>query len=348
MYASCLFCHAPLGRNETLEAFPVGRRLAYDAERGRLWVVCRRCERWNLTPLEERWEAIEGAERLYRETRLRAATDNVGLARVGDGLELVRIGRPLRPEFAAWRYGDQFGRRRRRQLAVAGAGVGAIGALVVGGAVAGVGIGGFIGVAGSAVQRLVRGSPGEVVARLPYLPGHPVHVERRMLADTRLLDEPGRGLVLEVGSHRGRWRFEGEDARRALALLVPAVNRYGGSAREVQAAVAEVEQAGSADAYLERLGRRAAATRADARETGSSWWGRDRIPQTGLFALRPADRLALEMAVHEEQERRALEGELAALERAWQDAEEIAAIADDLLVPGSVWDRLRSLGGRDG
>jgi hypothetical protein len=24
-----------------------------------LWVVCRHCERWNLSPLEERWEAVE-------------------------------------------------------------------------------------------------------------------------------------------------------------------------------------------------------------------------------------------------------------------------------------------------
>ena len=44
-------------------------------------------------------------------------------------------------------------------------------------------------------------------------------------------------------------------------------------------------------------------------------------------------RLALEMALHEEQERRALEGELARLERAWREAEEIAAIADNLLLP---------------
>ncbi len=44
-------------------------------------------------------------------------------------------------------------------------------------------------------------------------------------------------------------------------------------------------------------------------------------------------RLALEMALHEEQERRALEGELAQLERAWREAEEIAAIADNLLLP---------------
>ena len=44
-------------------------------------------------------------------------------------------------------------------------------------------------------------------------------------------------------------------------------------------------------------------------------------------------RLAIEMAVHEEDERRALEGELWRLERAWRDAEEIAAISDSLLLP---------------
>ncbi len=44
-------------------------------------------------------------------------------------------------------------------------------------------------------------------------------------------------------------------------------------------------------------------------------------------------KLALEMALHEEQERRALQGELKELEAAWRQAEEIAAIADDLLLP---------------
>src|SRR5438067_692345 len=53
MYATCLFCNNPLGSNETFETFPVGRRLAFDANKGRLWVVCRHCERWNLSPLEE-------------------------------------------------------------------------------------------------------------------------------------------------------------------------------------------------------------------------------------------------------------------------------------------------------
>ena len=44
-------------------------------------------------------------------------------------------------------------------------------------------------------------------------------------------------------------------------------------------------------------------------------------------------KLALEMAVHGEQERRALEGELWLLEAAWREAEQIAGISDDLFVP---------------
>src|SRR3712207_853319 len=103
MYTRCLFCQGKLGANEAIETFPVGRRLAFDAAKGRLWVVCDRCGRWNLTPLEERWEAIEECERRFDGTRLRAYTDHVGLTRLREGLELVRIGRPTRPELALWR-----------------------------------------------------------------------------------------------------------------------------------------------------------------------------------------------------------------------------------------------------
>jgi hypothetical protein len=42
------------------------------------------------------------------------------------------------------------------------------------------------------------------------------------------------------------------------------------------------------------------------------------------------------MALHEEAERRALAGELHELERAWREAEEIAAIADDMFLPTGV------------
>ena len=52
-------------------------------------------------------------------------------------------------------------------------------------------------------------------------------------------------------------------------------------------------------------------------------------------------KLLLEMAAHEETERQALEGELALLEAAWRAAEAVAAIADRLLVPASVEERLK-------
>src|SRR5689334_11278911 len=110
MYSTCLFCNGPLGANDRLTAFPVGQRLAFDPARGRLWVICIRCARWNLSPLEDRWEAIDEGERLFRGTRLRYSTDNIGLARIGEHLELVRVGPALLPEIASWRYGARIER----------------------------------------------------------------------------------------------------------------------------------------------------------------------------------------------------------------------------------------------
>src|SRR5207249_7637260 len=68
-----------------------------------------------------------------------------------------------------------------------------------------------------------------------------------------------------------------------------------------------------------------------------SFWGRGGTASdesTPLFRLPAVDRLALEMASNEDIERRALAGELAALHAAWQDAEEIAAIADEMFDDG--------------
>ena len=56
--------------------------------------------------------------------RCRSSTENIGIARHREGLDLIRIGKPPRGEFAAWRYGDQF--RRRYRLAALG-GVGSLG-----------------------------------------------------------------------------------------------------------------------------------------------------------------------------------------------------------------------------
>lgn len=62
-----------------------------------------------------------------------------------------------------------------------------------------------------------------------------------------------------------------------------------------------------------------------------------------LGALPPSIRLALEMALHEADERRALDGELQALEDRWREAEEVAAIADSMFYPPSLDERLHSL-----
>jgi len=45
MYATGIHCAARLGSNDAIEAMPTGRRMAFDQLLGRLWVVCRTCER---------------------------------------------------------------------------------------------------------------------------------------------------------------------------------------------------------------------------------------------------------------------------------------------------------------
>jgi hypothetical protein len=49
------------------------------------------------------------------------------------------------------------------------------------------------------------------------------------------------------------------------------------------------------------------------------------------------------MAAHEDIERRAMEGELAILETAWKEAEQIAAISDSMFLPASVDDKLAAI-----
>ena len=92
MYSTCIFCHSSLGKNGAIEQFPIGRKLAFDGAKGRLWAVCAKCGRWNLTPIEERWEAIEECEKQFRGTILRSSTDQIGLARIREGTDLIRPG----------------------------------------------------------------------------------------------------------------------------------------------------------------------------------------------------------------------------------------------------------------
>ncbi len=323
MYSTCIYCKRDLGRNEVVESFPVGRRLAFDVSKGRLWVVCKRCERWNLSPLEERWEAFEECERLYRGTRLRMSTDEIGLAKLKEGLELVRIGAPLRPEFAAWRYGDQFGRRRRRAMIWTGAGVVAVGAVVAGGIALGVGAG-----FAPQIPNLIMNVP--IRAKVKTRDGRLLKFRVPDMQKTRFLMEPGSSeWVLSVKHKKGKETFEGKEAKRIAADLLPQLNRMSGSKEAIRNAVTKIEDAGSPDRFLART----------SYEIDPDNWqpgyGRPFFPgKPGVVHKLPTPtRLALEMALHEEQEMRALMGELVELELAWREAEEIASIADNMFVP---------------
>ena len=334
MWSTCLFCHSNLGSNESIEAFPVGKRLAFDQARGRLWVVCRSCERWNLSPLDERWDAIEDCERRFRNARKRVTSENIGLARLNDGLELVRIGKPMRPEFAAWRYGDQFGRRRRKSMLV-GTGLVAAGAgLVVAATATGVlsGMGYLVWTSAESVYDSIRDR--QVVARIPTPAGKVLVVRGKHLKRMCMhAPEPGH-WGLHVPHDRGVEQFVDEEARRVAAFIMPRMNSGGGSLKRVQAAVHDLESVGSANEFLLEVARQSTPKFVSRTDHGL------------IRTLHIETRLAIEMAVHEEIERAALEGELSMLEEEWRRAEEIAAISDTLGLPEEMDRQLAELKSR--
>jgi hypothetical protein len=318
MYRTCIYCNRKLGGNEVVENFPVGRRLAFDQEKGRLWVICERCRRWNLSPLDERGEALEECEKQFRDTRQRLSTENIALARLREGLELVRIGRPLRPEFAAWRYGRQFIKRRASRVFKATA---------------------------PAVGYMLTGLPlflffltdenSRVIARVRDERGNRLPVVRKDLKELELV--PGEGdddWSLNVPYRpRETWgwikrsrgqgprtivRLDGSPAIRAAGHILPRINSFGGTHAEVKNAVELIEHVGDPNRLFAEASRI--------------------LDHTRFTLMNSQARLALEMAAHEESERRAFEGELAALEAAWREAEEVAAIADRLLTPAGVDD----------
>ncbi|HUH12323.1 MAG TPA: hypothetical protein VMK65_04405, partial [Longimicrobiales bacterium] len=210
-------------------------------------------------------------------------------------------------------------------------------------------------------------------------------LRRHHLNGARILpDERRFALELPMGhvDERGRRQplvLRGGEASAVLSRAMLSVNESGARRGELEAAVTLLSDSGGAERFLraqaeeERAlgmprvldyGRVSVANPLRAasrawRAVGDSFRGvpvaYEPIPAVRLetWGGRPADRLpraralALEMALHEETERRALEGELAELEAAWREAEEIASIADGLLeVPGLA--ALRERGDEEG
>lgn len=331
MYRHCIHCAAELGTNEAVEHFPVGRALAFDAAKGRLWAVCPKCARWNLAPIETRWEAVEEAERRFRDTRVRAQSENIGLAKLPDGTRLIRIGDALPGEVAAWRYGEHFARRHRTWLAGAAVATGVLGIGFATGVLATLSVGTIFALPVQAFAGY-RAGQARLVQALPdaRAPEGEVLVRRRHLQRARLRVPPRGGIAIDLpvgvawkSYPRNRETEEtrtlrDEAARAFLRRAMVEVNGRGAARGRVAEAVALLGEAGSAEGFIGRA----------AREGRSPFGGVAGAPGRDRRAA-----LALEMALHDESERRALEGELKLLESAWREAEEIAAIADRLAAP---------------
>ena len=331
MYATCIYCQRGLGSNDRIEHFQTGWRLAFDPAKGRLWVVCPSCGQWNLTPFEERWEAIEESEKLFRATPRRASTDQIAIATIPGALDLIRVGRPLRPEFAAWRYGERLIRKRRVAHWTAG-GFGAVGAAGLAGAVI---ASGPLALASLAVAPVLGASAAIMTSIAPVMVvrrnlrrvlhtvGIDVSVPEWMASTTQLelaRAANAEGWRLRLGLLSREIDIDGSRAFHVLGSILPRISIYGASRRDVDSAVGLLDEAIDPAKHVARTVDRICRSGYAMSDIGS-------IPM-GL-------RLSLEMASQEESERRALEGELAELEATWRRAEEVAAIADDLLIPAA-------------
>jgi hypothetical protein len=310
MYATCIYCQRSLGSNDRIEHFQTGRKLAFDPAKGRLWVVCPSCGQWNLAPFEERWEAIEESEKLFRATPRRASTDEIAIATIPGALDLIRVGRPLRPEFAAWRYGERLIRKRRTAQWMAG-GLGTFGAAGIAAAIiapapvalatflVGPVIGAYVAVVSSvtptlAVRRNLR--------RVLHTVGIDVSVPEWMASNTQLelaRAANAEGWRLRLGLLSREIDIDGSRAFHVLGSILPRISIYGASRRDVDSAVGLLDEAIDPAKHVARTVDRICRSGYAMSDIGS-------IPM-GL-------RLSLEMASQEESERRALEGELAELE----------------------------------
>ena len=176
-----------------------------------------------------------------------------------------------------------------------------------------------------------------VALRLPSPQGRSLTVRVRHLWESAYFtDRHTDELALRLVHEGGTTRYEGDKALSAGSRLLARANWLGGASRIVQRAVSQIDESGDADGFLHKTASRF--SRFHGRRIMASY------RRVGAMSLMPVERLALEMAVHEESERRALEGELARLAEEWKEAEEVAAIADDMFVPPTIesWIRERA------
>ena len=328
MFRSCAFCNTPFDGDGGPSGLGVGRRLAFDEWRGRLWVVCPRCSRWNLTPFDDRLERIEAVARAAQSGRIAASTDQVALIR-WERYDLVRVGKPLRVELSTWRYGERLrNRQRERMKVVVPLTVAAIGLGIAANVAAGGGFGVIVWNVHRAVDWVYLRIVGSRKISLIESPicsrcGSIMQLRARHVQHARVVPDAhaDMGVLLSCPRcHQEGAQLTGIEAVQVLRQGLTYLNLVRGGRRRAEDAAREVDRVGGPDRLVRDIARR----------------------ELPLRALRPERGLALEMAVDER-------AEVEELERQWREAEEIADIADGTLGSSTlVEEELRRLKNRGG
>ncbi|HLZ44238.1 MAG TPA: hypothetical protein VKQ05_01000 [Gemmatimonadales bacterium] len=328
MFSRCGFCNAAFDGDGGPSGLGIGRRIAFDEWKGRLWVVCPRCSRWNLTPFDDRLERIEAVARAASQGRVAASTDQVALIR-WQRYDFVRVGKPPRIELATWRYGERLrNRQRERMKVVVPLTVAAIGLGVAANVAAGGGFGVMIWNLHRVVDSVYVGLMGRRKVTLTEPPicahcGSLMQLRAKHIQHARIVPDRQADMAVvlscpncqQEGAH-----LTGSEATLALRQGLTYLNLVRGGRRRAEDAAREVDSAGGADRLVRDIARR----------------------ELTLRSLRPERGLALEMAVDER-------AEVEELERQWREAEEIADIADGTLGTSSqVEEELRRLKQPDG
>jgi len=264
MFSSCAFCNAAFDGDGGPSGLGVGRRIAFDEWRGRLWVVCPRCSRWNLTPFDDRLERIEAVARAASQGRIAASTQQVALIR-WERYDLVRVGKPPRVELATWRYGERLrNRQRERMKVVVPLTVAAIGL----GIAANVAAGGGFGVVVWNVHRLadrfyvwlVGGRKVQLVE--PPICAHCgtlMQLRARHVQYARIVPDRHAEMAVVLSCPKCRQegaQLTGTDAIQVLRQGLTYMNLDKGGRRRAEDAAREVDQVGGADQLVRDITRR--------------------------------------------------------------------------------------------
>lgn len=328
MFRSCAFCNTAFDGDGGPSGLGVGRRIAFDEWKGRLWVVCPRCSRWNLTPFDDRLERIEAVARAAQAGRIAGSTDQVALIR-WERYDFVRVGKPPRVELATWRYGERLrNRQRERMKVVVPLTVAAIGLGIVANVAAGGGFGVIVWNIHRAVDwvyvRIVGGRRVSLIeSPICARCGSIMELRARHVQYARVVPDThaDMGVLLSCPRcHQEGAQLTGIEAVQVLRQGLTYLNLVRGGRRRAEDAAREVDRVGGPDRLLRDVAQR----------------------ELTLRSLRPERGLAFEMAVDER-------AEVEELEQQWREAEEIADIADGTLGSSTdVENELRRLKNRQG